>query len=404
MIKYKLAYFGVLIISWLIMRFYLFRQTAVLFYMLLALFPVLFILFRLGARRTGVALCPDKQVIQRGEMICLRVSVQGKNRIPTGPVVVWLRHRNYMNGGWRKKKLVLSAGKGESCELYAETKYCSRFAFCVHKAKIYDVSGIFSMQIRLGEAARIREVTVLPPRFEIAEQPVRVNPNVMVEGGTYSDTRSGDDVSEIFDIRSYRPGDRFNRIHWKLTAKADRLMVKEFGFPVDGSVLIFLELGCYADASEFLRYRDALFSALYSLSERLTADGQVHYIAWNARAGANEKRKITCAEDFYETLGLLLYEPAGGREENRAALYCAEYQADQYTNIFYLSASRCPQEGVLSMVELRKSAWLSILLLDGHEAVRAIQCALPLEVDVVYLNPESLAEEFGSAFGKEGSY
>lgn len=404
MVKHKLAYLGLLIISWLIMRLYLFRQTAVLFYMLLGFLPVLFILFRIAARRTGVVLELPKQVLKKGEMICLRLTVHGKNHIPTGPVIVWLRQRNCITGRWKKKKLVLAGGKEESYELYAESKYCSQFAFYIRKAKIYDVSGIFSMRVKLGEAAQVREVTVLPPCYEIADQPVRTNPNVMVESEVYSDTKSGDDVSEIFDIRDYKPGDRFNRIHWKLTSKTDKLMVKEFGFPIDCSVLIFLELGCYADASEFLKYRDALFSALYSLSERLTADGQTHYIAWNAGAGGNQKHKITCQEDFYETIGLLLREPAGTQEENRAALYLAEYQADQYTNIFYLSASRCPQEGALSMAEFRKSAWLTLLLFDGHEAMQAAACAFPEDVDIVSLHPDKLAEELGSAFCKEGSF
>lgn len=404
MVKHKLAYLGLLVISWLLMRLYLYRATAVLFYTLLGFPAALFVLFRIAARKTEITVELPRPVVKKGEPVCLRVNVQKKSRVPAGTLMLRLRQRNCVDGRWKKKKLLLPGAKGESFEFYAQTGSCSQFVLSVRRAKIYDISGIFSKRVPVGAGAREKEVTVLPLCFELGGQPARPNPNVMIESEVYSGTKGGDDASEIFDIRDYKPGDRFNRIHWKLTEKTDRLMVKEFGLPVDCSVLIFLELGCYADKEEFLKYRDALYSALYSLSERLTADGQIHYIAWNAGAGANQKRKIACSEDFYETIGLLLREPAGRREENRTAQYLAEYRNDQYTNIFYLSAAKHPQEGALLMEEFRKSAWLTLLVLDGHEAMREAARALSGDVAVAYLHPERLEEELGSVFCREGSF
>ena len=41
----------------------------------------------------------------------------------------------------------------------------------------------------------------------------------------YSDVRS-DDSTEVYQVREYRPGDRMTRIHWKLSARQDEIMVR----------------------------------------------------------------------------------------------------------------------------------------------------------------------------------
>ena len=55
--------------------------------------------------------------------------------------------------------------------------------------------------------------------------------------------RIGMDSQEIFDTRYYRQGDLLKNIHWKLSAKADDLLVKEFSMPADQSVEIYLDMG-----------------------------------------------------------------------------------------------------------------------------------------------------------------
>jgi len=60
------------------------------------------------------------------------------------------------------------------------------------------------------------------------------------ESDIFSTQKPGMDVSETFAIREYQPGDPIRSIHWKLTEKMDKTMVREFELPVAGSVFIFL--------------------------------------------------------------------------------------------------------------------------------------------------------------------
>ena len=54
--------------------------------------------------------------------------------------------------------------------------------------------------------------------------------------------RKGSDFSEVQDVREYRPGDRLQNIHWKLSAKKDLLMVKERVSMSSRQLFILMEL------------------------------------------------------------------------------------------------------------------------------------------------------------------
>lgn len=55
--------------------------------------------------------------------------------------------------------------------------------------------------------------------------------------------RKGNDLSEIFDIREYVPGDDIRSIHWKLSSKTDTLILKEASDPSHYNVVILPDFG-----------------------------------------------------------------------------------------------------------------------------------------------------------------
>ena len=62
------------------------------------------------------------------------------------------------------------------------------------------------------------------------------------EAESYDDFQPGTDVSQIFDVREYRPGDRLQRILWKLSAKSDGLLVREDSQPLACAVVFLLDM------------------------------------------------------------------------------------------------------------------------------------------------------------------
>lgn len=54
--------------------------------------------------------------------------------------------------------------------------------------------------------------------------------------------RPGNQPPEIYQIKTYTPGDSIRNIHWKLTARMDELMSKEYMDEVGTELFFFIDL------------------------------------------------------------------------------------------------------------------------------------------------------------------
>ena len=114
-----------------------------------------------------------------------------------------------------------------------QTKHCGTYRFTSAKVKVCDLFGIISVPKRVAVAG---EVVVLPTPCVPAAMPEL---NGFKAKGL---KRSNVPNAEIYDIREYVPGDPLKRIHWKLSAKKDMLMVKESQEETAGHSRLYLPL------------------------------------------------------------------------------------------------------------------------------------------------------------------
>lgn len=104
--------------------------------------------------------------------------------------------------------------------------------------KIYDMLRLFRFKLPAKKLNHINcEAIILPKQIDL-ENTVSDYSDIGLESENYSAVKAGDDPSEIFSIRDYSDGDRMSRVHWKLTAKEDRLMVKDYSLPLADSFFI----------------------------------------------------------------------------------------------------------------------------------------------------------------------
>ena len=67
-------------------------------------------------------------------------------------------------------------------------------------------------------------------------------PPAFVEGGHADKVRTPHNTPTVSSVREYVPGDSYNRIHWKTSARIGELVVKEFELEQTADVWIFLDL------------------------------------------------------------------------------------------------------------------------------------------------------------------
>ena len=65
--------------------------------------------------------------------------------------------------------------------------------------------------------------------------------------------RKGNDPSEIFDIKDYTPGDDLRFVHWKLSGKADHLIMRQPSEPTHYHAIILMDLGMEQDGQSVTR-------------------------------------------------------------------------------------------------------------------------------------------------------
>jgi uncharacterized protein (DUF58 family) len=99
-----------------------------------------------------------------------------------------------------------------------------------------DPLGFFHLRRSLQPTSNI---VVYPATVEI---PVFPLPTGLLPGGDALRRRTHYITTNAAGVRDYVPGDSFNRIHWRSTARRDRLIVKEFELDPLSDVWIFVDM------------------------------------------------------------------------------------------------------------------------------------------------------------------
>lgn len=179
--------------------------------------------------------------------------------------------------------------------------HCDKTVITLEKIKFCDMLGIFSYSKKFNQTATM---LTLP-------QPSKLSASIELERGDdqssneFSDHISGDDRSMVFDYHEYRQGDNIKDINWKLSARLETIIVKEFSLPITSSVAVISELHNGEDHS-LLDYDITILSAL---SEWLHDKSQTHDIYWfcsdRGLVKSGVDHTLIFEEEFFSTLDLL---------------------------------------------------------------------------------------------------
>ena len=163
---------------------------------------------------------------------------------------------------------------------------------------------------------------------DILVLPVRLNDkfSTMAVGGSGNVELSesdvvGNDATQMIDVREYRPGDRLNTIHWKLSVKAGEIMVKEFGSLSDNDACILLDLyrpgaknkRVFKDQEDTeaknIEGYDSAFDMLETLASQLLSEKRPIRMCWySGRIKELRSMEILRRSDLNDLYRILFYE------------------------------------------------------------------------------------------------
>ncbi len=196
-----------------------------------------------------------------------------------------------------------------------ETEYCGRTEIILDTIKIYDFLGVFYRRVSCRKTAQIKVM----PEFQFMPLEItRRTREFQADAQEFSQEKRGDDPSEIYQIREYRERDSLKDIHWKLSAREGKLMIKERSFPLGCVVLLYID---DPKGKQTAAGFSKMLETVASISITLVSEKCVHMAAWYEEKSAEIVRwRVSDEESAYDMVwSLMETEPY---EDRRKAEVC----------------------------------------------------------------------------------
>ncbi len=204
-------------------------------------------------------------------------------------------------------------GEKERCRLgdALPTEHCGGLICRVEKAWAFDYLGLF--RFYLGSLPE-GKMTVWPREISVEEMPKLTQQLPLAWK-----PKPGGGFSEHHELRLYRPGDHLNQIHWKLTAKTGKLMIREAMIPINRPATVAISVT--GDASLLDEKFGRLLGACRYLLER-NIPFQIYAVTGNG----GEYLPVDTEQELTEAVEMLLSAPPAESEQMPPSMGAWTYQ------------------------------------------------------------------------------
>jgi len=244
------------------------------------------VFFAIRPRFQPVLVLPD--ICAKGEEVSGRLEIKRSKLASIFKVYCTLVCENRLTG--EKEILNFSGALKATAPFTLQTSHCGVLEIRVEDFRILDPLGLFSRKL---SCAAKGYVIVPPTGFDVNIS--LTDTAQSLDSDEYSTSKAGMDVSETYAIREYQPGDPIRSIHWKLTEKLDKVMVREFGLPIGNAVLLVLDTAAGTKISP--AGLDATMELFFSASLALLGEGIHTAIGWQSAESGFVRHELRTPED-----------------------------------------------------------------------------------------------------------
>ncbi len=246
----------------------------------------------------------------------------------------------------RRKKLYLTLEKQTTMFEFVP-KYSGVHKIVLEKVKVYSGFSLFYSTVHPEEQLSFM---IMPEYKEFSVQTGIIHEENEGESDQYSVRKPGNDPSELYDIRLYRPGDKMNRINWKISAKNNELMVQDYGFPVACDLAVFFDVSAEKD----LQKVENALEILYYLMVHFTLEKKLFYVIWNDSKEQQVKRRmLSGSEDIYEVFQELFCTDMTDEKACMEDMYSAQFEGEFLSSSIFIYGGRNDLEEEFLQMKLR---------------------------------------------------
>lgn len=254
----------------------------------------------------------DKRVIAKGEKIQYRLEIDNPTLLLFAPIHIRYTGRGVLfHNDLMEKDDVIMLGPGERRinDFSIQCDYRGSYNVGVERVEIH---GFFKLFRFAYNGIETLKVLVYPKIHELKAVEMRQALSDSEESIVSFDKF---DQSLFSELRDYIPGDRLNRIHWKLSAGKDQWLTKEFEGNVNNKTIMLLNTEhAKFDFETNIIVEDYLIEGAVALSKYLLSNGTPTEFLWldrqvNKVVGKYEKDFPM----FYQQLAEVRFEQVTGR-------------------------------------------------------------------------------------------
>lgn len=299
-------------------------------------------------KRIDITLKTSSLLVEKGKQAKVYLRIDNRSRLPM-TFIKAVVHIEQDGGAIRKMAVNTVADRRRSVEIPVDIQpeCCGSIKLTVKKLIVSDYFRLLDVGKKLNYST---EILVLP-RLLPANLEVVSNFRYFIgDSDVYADDRAGDDPSQVFEIRNYRPGDKMQKIHWKLSAKSEDLIVRDYSEPVGYAIVLFVNFYRESGRADAV-LKDAAAEAAASLSWTLTGLEYSHIVSWIDDKGRVVRFKISDFDDIYEMLARLLKAPVHTFSRPPQKLYGEKYGTASYHTLIEINMTpEIRKQGVTAAV------------------------------------------------------
>lgn len=346
MLSRKITYIFLIIVSVLFYIFFIEKLSFYILVFVLSLPIILLIILLFGKFLINYSISPVSKTAVKYNNCSFNLSITNKTIFPYPTAIVNIEYKNKFSHNFSNMKISIPihSHSSQTLNFTLSSEYSGIINVKIKSITIFDYLKLFSLNIKKNTSA---DVYIIPESYS------DTYPNNFItlpcETNTeFSKVKSGDDPSEIFDLKDYIPGDKLNRIHWNLSSKQNQLITKHYSLSIDSPIAVITDITFNLNETKLSEINVAL-EIFYNISLSLLESGIHHDLYFK---GFHEPIFISDYTSLKENYVNLF----GKNPENENANIIIDNMAFSKSKIFLVTNKPCenyPLPNILPENELK---------------------------------------------------
>lgn len=364
MAKYRFYYILFAVVSTVLMFSYKSKLTSVLFLIAIAIPAISFVLLVFSRLLVKIRIEYRSLTAEKFENTDISVTVTNRFIIPLSPaeLIGCFPYRNSEKFEYHKLMISVPPFSSVTVNFNSPIRFRGVYKSGIEKLVIYDLFKLF----RMNKTMKCYEDFIVLPRKLVIDPIIDTGDG---DSETLSQNNFSLDKNAFASIREYRAEDSIKNVHWTMSAKHDKLMVKQMERSISGSCVIIPDLNEYFPFDEDnYEAADSIIEVMLALNLSLISMKQRCLNAWYSPADKQcEQFSVKNEEDnmlLFDIISRLPRQTDTFLPET-IARSCMEASADISAVYFVTSQLRRDFIGKMTDIELFRNKRVKILLVSG---------------------------------------